>query len=600
MSLSVALNNALTGLQASESVIQVISNNVTNANTEGYTRKTVDQISVTLDAEGRGADTTGIKRVVDERLLSDLRRNLAGLGASRIKDFYYQRVIDQFGTLANNSSLGAGLSDLANALEGMAASPESAANRIDVITNAVDLAKQISDMSAQVQNLRFDADKDITSAVDDLNGELQNFAELNRKIEAAKALGDPTGELEDFRDKSLDKISEVIDVRYFRRTSGEVVLTLPDGKVLADTNAKTLSHTPAAALSADITLASGGIAPILLGTTDVTNVLGAGKLSGLVEVRDKILPDLQSELDLLTQKLRDELNLIHNAGAGLPPANTLTGTRTFAAPSTDTVTLSAAVRIAVVDETGKFASSFDLAAGTYAIDQIESAIDTNLVGFATASTSVNGPLSISATNAKNGIAIVDIGTQSVTHTDGKTKYSGFSNYFGLNDFFVTPTLVQGDSTVGLANRLQVRADLISDPARLSRGKLSAVTTPAPIAGDVAISLGDSSSAQALADKFVEKLSFGAVGGLPPTTTTLSGFASDILSANAVAASVAEGDVSFRETLSQEQSFRAQQVSGVNVDEELRNMVLFENAYSASARVFQTVDDLLDIRINLGR
>ena len=69
-------------------------------------------------------------------------------------------------------------------------------------------------------------------------------------------------------------------------------------------------------------------------------------------------------------------------------------------------------------------------------------IDGNLAGFASASSGPGGPLSLSANNPAQGIALVDLGAQTVTHNDGVTTYSGFSNYFGLNDLFVTPGRVQ--------------------------------------------------------------------------------------------------------------------------------------------------------------
>jgi flagellar hook-associated protein 1 FlgK len=320
----------------------------------------------------------------------------------------------------------------------------------------------------------------------------------------------------------------------------------------------------------------------------------------LIEARDTTLPAVQSEIDKLSQVLRDQINAVHNTGSGNPPANTLTGTRTFAAPATDTITTTAGVRIAVVDSAGKFVAHYDLAAGTYTVQQIETLIDTNLAGFASAATSAGGPLSISANAAGNGIAVVDLGTQNVLHTDGATTYSGFSNYFGLNDFFVTPGKVQGGSTTGLSALIKVRDDIASNPAKLSRGTLAATLVPAPVAGDTAIAAGDNTIAQALADKFLEPLSFAAAGSLSLTSTTLAGYAGEILSANAVSASLAEKSLGLKSALAQEMSFRTQSISGVNVDEELKNMVIYQKAYQATARIVQVVADLFDVLTNLGR
>ena len=599
MSLSIALQNALSGLQTNEAMIQVIANNVSNANVEGYTRKISQPMSLAVAGDGRGVIPGNLTRVVDERLLSDLRTTLGAFGDARVQDFYYTRILDQFGTLTNNSHLGAMITDLATAMQGLAASPDSSAHRTEVVTAALALAQQLNDMSQQIQTLRFDADREIATKIDVINVELERVADLNSQIASAQALGESTSNLEDFRDQALNKLSELIDVRYFRRTSGEIVVTLPDGRVLADQVARPLSHTPAGALAPDITYANGGIAPIQSGSIDITASIKSGELHGIIEARDTILPNLQAAIDALTQMLRDEVNALHNTGTSLPPPNTLTGTRSFANPASDSITLSAAVRIAAVDATGNLVAYYDIAAGTYTIAAIEALIDTNLSGYAAASTSDGGPLSIAASNSANGIAIIDLSGQTVTHTDGTTTYTGFSNYFGLNDLFETSTRVQGDSTSGIAGMIQVRADIVSNPALLARGALVATTSPAPTAGDLGIALGDASVVQGIADMFIAALAFSATGNLPLTTTSLAGYASEILSTTAVSASSAAKTASFKETLFQEILFRSESISGVNIDEELRNMVLYENAYAATARVIQVVDNLFEILLRIG-
>jgi len=599
MSLTIALQNALTGLQTNEAMIQVIANNVSNANVEGYTRKISQPTSLTLAGVGRGVEPGALNRVVDERLLADLRTTLGALGDARVQDFYYSRILDQFGTLANNASLGAMITDLATAMQSLAASPDSSAHRTQVVTAAMELARQLNDMSQQIQTLRFDADRDIATKIDVINGELETVADLNAKIASAQALGESTSSLEDFRDQALNKLSELLDIRYFRRTSGEIVVTLPDGRVLADATARPLSHIAAGALSPDITYANGGIASIESGSIDITASIESGELHGIIQARDTILPNLQATIDLLTQMLRDEVNALHNAGTSVPPPNTLTGTRTFEDPASDSITLSAAVRIAAVDANGNFVAYYDLAAGTYTIDEIETLIDTNLSGYAAASTSDGGPLSIVANDSANGIAIVDLDDQTVTHTDGSTTYSGFSNYFGLNDFFETPTRVQGDSESGIAGMIKVRDGIVSNPALVSRGALNSSTSSAPAAGDPAVALGDATVIQELADMFIEALEFSATGNLPLTTINLAGYASEILSTTAVSASSAAKTASFKQTLFQEISFRSESISGVNIDEELRNMVLYENAYAATARIIQVVDGLFDILLGIG-
>jgi flagellar hook-associated protein 1 FlgK len=556
-------------------------------------------MSLTLAGVGRGVEPGALTRVVDERLLSDLRTTLGALGDARAQDFYYNRILDQFGTLSNNATLGAMITDLSTAMQGLAASPDSSAHRTEVVAAAVELARQLNDMGDQIQALRFDADRAISTKIDVINTELEIVADLNEKISSAQALGESTSTMEDFRDQSLNKLSELLDVRYFRRTSGEIVVTLPDGRILADNVARPLSHTAAGALSSDITYAGGGIAAIESGSVDITSSIVSGELHGIIEARDTILPNLQAEIDMLTQLLRDEVNALHNAGTAIPAPGTLTGTRTFDDPASDSITLTSAVRIAAVDANGDFVAYYDLAAGTYTIDEIETLIDTNLSGYAAASTSDGGPLTIVANDSSNGIAIVDLDDQTVTHTDGTTTYSGFSSYFGLNDFFETPTRVEGDSNSGISAMIQVRANIVSNPALLVRGVLDSTTSTAPVAGDTAVALGDATVAQDLADMFIDAHEFSATGALPLTTINLAGYASEILSTTAVSASSAQKTAAFKQTLFHEIMFRSESMSGVNIDEELRNMVLYENAYTATARVIQVVDKLFDVLLRIG-
>lgn len=600
MSLSIALQNALSGLQTNEAVIQTIANNVANANVEGYTRKTSAPVSLTVAGEGRGVEAGALERVVDERLIEDMRQAFASFGDAQAQEFYFSRILSKFGTLADDSSLGATISNLATAMQELAASPDSSAHRANVLNAGVALADQLNELSREIQTLRFDADREIGNKITVINAEIDKIASLNEKIAGAQALGEATGELEDVRDQAINKLSGLLDVRYFRRTSGELVVTLPDGRVLADSNAHPLTYDPSGSLTADITYAGGGIGPILLGVNDVTSSIKSGELHGLIEARDQFLPDLQAQLDQLTQSLRNELNAIHNDGTSRPAPNTLTGTRNFSFPATDTITLSADVRIAAVDQNGDFLAYFDLAAGTYTIAQIESQIDTNLSGYATASTSNDGPLSITASGSTNGIAIADLSDQTITHTDGATTYKGFSNYLGLNDFFVTPGRVQGESISGIASFMQVRSDIIGNPALMVRGALNAETSPAPTFGSAAVTLGDATVMQRLADKFIDKVQYSATGGLPLTNISFAGYASEILSTAAITTSSLEKSADFTRKLLQEISYRNESISGVNIDEELRNLVLYENAYAATARIVSVIDDLFEQLIDITR
>ena len=591
MSLSFALSNALSGLQANQAALSVISSNVSNANTEGYTRKVIQQTSVVLNDQGAGVNIDSVVRRVDDRLQLELRETISSQRQLAVLERFYASTQNLFGSLSDDSALSADVDVLAGAITNLSASPESNSLRGVVIDDANALAREVSSLAMNVQELRLDADREISRIVGLINEQLDNIVELNEKIAQNVASNQPTAEFEDKRDMAINEIAQYLDINYFTRTTGEVVVYLDSGLPIVDSAPRYLSHNSVSAMGATVTHAGNSIDGIDSGGVDITNQIQRGELAALIEMRDVTLPRMQESLDRFAERLRDEINLAHNQGSGLPPANTLTGTRSFAAPATDNVTLTSAVRIAVTDANGTVVDFFDLAAGTYTIDDIRDQINANIGANATATTAASGPLAISADNAANGIAIVDLGAQTVTDNGTSSTYGGFSYFFGLNDFFVTPGNVTNDAITGIAQGLSVRSDLNQATGNLSRGSLS--SDPALAVGDLGIAQGDNSVADAMAAAFGQNFTFAAAGDVPQITSTLSGYAAEILGVNAIQAARNTDDLEFETSLEEQLSLRFQAQVGVNVDEEMANLILYQNAYAASARVITTTQEMFD-------
>ncbi len=596
MSLTLALNTALSGLRTTQGALSTISNNVSNANTDGYTRKVAQPTARTLVGVGAGVQLGDVVRTVDARVQADAREATTKLQALEVKEMFLKSVQQMFGAPGDQSTVSHKISTLAQEVDALATTPESATVHNQTVEAAMNLARQVGDMADGLQELRLDADRAIASSVQVINTQLERIAELNGKIKTNAAQDIPTGDLEDERDKALELLSAEMEVSSFVRSDGALAVYTTGGMLLADGTAATLSHTAVTVMDPTMSLGAG-IDGISINGQDITATIRGGRIDGLIDLRDSTLPDMQAEMDRLAEQLRDQLNLVHNQGTGLPPAASLTGTRSFADPTTDSVTLSSAVRIAVLDDDGLMVDSFDLAAGTYTVNQVRDAINANLAGNATAATAAAGPLSIAADASPNGIAIVDLGTQSVT--DGSNTISGFSNYFGLNDFFTTPGAVQGGAITGLAQQLQVRDDLAADPSRLSRGQLSDAAT-APAAGAPGVAFSDNRIALALGRKFDETVSFGAAGGLAATSATLSGYGAEIVADAARITANNSADYDYQSSLQQQLVQQHKSLSGVNIDEEMANLVVFQNAYAASARVISTAQEMFDTLSNIIR
>ena len=88
------------------------------------------------------------------------------------------------------------------------------------------------------------------------------------------------------------------------------------------------------------------------------------------------------------------------------------------------------------------------------------------------------------------------------------------------------------------------------------------------------------------------------GGLAQTTTTINNYASNILSAHSVDVAANERDLQFQQSLTLELNNQHGSISGVNMDEELANMIVIEQSYLASARLITTVQELFKILSNM--
>ncbi len=593
MSITLALYNAVSSLQVNQIGLSTTAQNVSNANTEGYSRKVLAVENRIVDGRGVAVDVSSIFRVVDRFLVGEMRRQLSEYNSALAVDDFYTQMQNLFGAPGNNSTLSADLSQLTSALEALSSTPESAGLRFEVIAAGERIARNIVRLAQDIQTLRHQADQQIKAAVDDINAKLEEIETLNIEISRAVAEGREVPDLEDRRDLAVNSIANLIDLNVVAQSNGMVALLTQNGHVLLDGTRRLLDYSPASTVTQTSTFdaitiysldedgAIIGEGDVLVSSGNSTTVASdvlSGKIEGLLQARDHELYDLARQVEAYAAALRDQINAVHNQGVGFPPPASLTGTRTVAA--TDAFQATGSVRIAVLDGDGLIVTAADidlLALGATTVADLITTINAALGGDATASI-VNGKLVIAATNSGNGIAINDSGTAETM--TGR----GFSHYFGLNDFFV------GTSAATLA----VRSDLADNPNFVSTAILSITAA----AGGRGITRGDNRAVVALAELMATPVAFQAVGGLPQANLTLNEFAGAIVGLNAVRASNAQDTRAARELLAEDLVHRVQSVSGVNIDEELAKLIIFQNAYNASAQIIRIADEMFETLIGI--
>jgi len=308
-----ALSSALSGLRTAQKALDVTSSNIANAGVEGYTKKTLDQQSVSSsDGIGIGVRFGEVQRYVDQYVQRDYRTQLGTQGFYTTQESYLSRITALQGSTDDSTNISAQISNLYNGFVNLSSTPDSAAIQSSVVSQAVSAANTFNKLSQQMLDMRNDAQSQLKGEVDNLNSSLTQIAELNKKIQTAHNIGQSTAALEDQRDSLIKTVSAQLNISSFTNGDGVVVLQTADGHVLADTEARKLSVD-----SSTLTYGSsypstvGGL--VLQGDQPGTSVdLAAGTPGGtigaLLDVRDNKIPAYQAQLDELADKLMMRFN----------------------------------------------------------------------------------------------------------------------------------------------------------------------------------------------------------------------------------------------------------------------------------------------------
>lgn len=333
MSLTLGLNTALSGLMTNQRGLDVISQNVVNVNTKGYTRKVMNPESRVLDGKGAGVQDGGVTRMVNEGLLKDLRRQSSNLGKLEAEQRFYPRIDDMFGEVADNTSIAHGLNSLNEAFEVLSSQADKPSTQWGTVQTGQDVAEQLRSMTDQLQHLRLEADGEIEATVNLINQKITDIHDINQKIVKNSAVSTGTTDLEDKRDTLVTDLAQLVDLQYFKRNDGGVVVYTSSGQMLLDNQPQLLSYSATSNIDAWMTAAGGQFGKISVdgGATDLAPEVVGGELRAFLNMRDKVIPDMQATIDEIAVRMKETINQAHNRGTSLPNvANYYQGTRIFA------------------------------------------------------------------------------------------------------------------------------------------------------------------------------------------------------------------------------------------------------------------------------
>lgn len=460
MGLGTALNIALAGLNVNQQALAVLSQNIANANTAGYTRKIVNQESVSINGVSSGVQMDTVTRKVDSYLQNSIQTQNSAVSQNTTIASYSSSIQILLGKPGDTTNIASQVGSFFNSLQTLSTNPSSTTSQQTVINSAQNLTSQMNNLASGLNGLQFQADQSITTTISAANTDITGINSLNQAIATQQVLGQSTANLQDKRDAMVTDLAKYIDIQTYPKSDGTINISTTSGISLLDSNLHQLSYNPvnSAASFANnapispiqvIMLDSNGNpigtpANLVSGgtTSTITSGINSGTLAGLLNMRDQQIPAIISQLDNLAGNLRDSMNAISNAGTSYPGAAILTGQTAVSSGSVSA--WSGNVQIAVLGANGQ------PAAGIYANQATTPTLNLNLANLNTGSGAGNPSVQgiINAINQnftpQNKVEIGTLNNVSLSsNTSTLPSYNGQFNFnFNLdNSTSTTPNNV---------------------------------------------------------------------------------------------------------------------------------------------------------------
>jgi flagellar hook-associated protein 1 FlgK len=564
------LDMAARALMSEQVGIEVTSHNVTNVNTPGYSRQRVNfETASPLPSPwgplGDGVKVQGIERAFDPFIARRLDETTSTLSDYQARQAHLEQVASLFNE-TNEVALNDRLSKFWAAWHDLADNPTGLGERQTLVQNALGLCDILNYQADRLVQERTSLAQQLDPLLSDINAHAARIAELNREIQTAESSGQLANDLRDQRQLELARLSELTGIRYYTSKDGMINVTLPNGVSLVQgVAAWTLEYaiTPSDTVAVLIN-GAGGV------QQDITGALGGGKLAALITVRDQLIVQYQQDLDVIAEELIAAVNSQHTQGVGLELFSSVTGAYAVNGPADPLDSTGLPFGNRIVNGSVEIHVERDgvhLAGGTIAVtpamtlNDLINAINTDpaIGGLVTASLDGN-KLKISANLASDTFGFARDDSQVLTA-------------LGLNTFF------SGDK----AYTLTVNAWVLDHPEYIAAGQFDV---------NGARAVGDNRNALALAD-----LADAPVG---PGNLTFADAYRRLVTEIGLDTEQAGQEALFQQKLVEQLTQMRDAVSGVSLDEELSNLIKYQRAYQAAARLVSVADELYQTILSLKR
>jgi len=330
------LDIALRGLYASQTAMNVIAHNVSNANTDGYSRQVVN-ISATdpftnpsfykplsTGQLGTGAEVISISRMRDSRIELQIRNNVELVNEYESKAEVFsmmEAIFNEPGSVGLNSLI----DDFFNQFNELSSAPESSVVRAQVRQSSESLTDYFNKLYGDLTDLSEDIDDNVRITVTGINSLLNQIGDVNQLITGIIPTGDDPNDLLDKRDYLLGQLSEYVGIDVSEQGDGAVNVYIGGRLVVQRDIVKELAVVDD---TANYNYSAIKMADDLDGESVAVS---GGEIKGLIDARDSSEFGVRhyiNELDTLAYNLINKVNAQHRTGFGLDSV----GNRNFFTP----------------------------------------------------------------------------------------------------------------------------------------------------------------------------------------------------------------------------------------------------------------------------
>ncbi len=589
------------GLMSHQQALHVTGHNISNAENKEYSRQRVvitaaDPLYVpalnrsnTPGNIGQGSVVQSVERIrdsfIDDRII--VEKNSAGYWKVR-NEFIYQ--VETVYNEPSDQSLRTRLDELWKSWEELSKYPEERSTREVVKEKAVNLAHEVNYTYRQLYELKMNANRQIEHRVNQINMYAKDVRDLNERILKAEALGDNPNDLKDRRDALIEKMSELVNISVGRSDKDEIIVYI-SGENLVQGE---IIHP----LAAEMDTENDGLFKVVWKDTGRDVDVRNGELASLFDIRDRVIRQNINDMNSFAINLSDLTNEVHRDG--------------FSRRNETNVDFFKHLMISDnVD--GNFDLNND---GVNDVTAIFKVSGNNRID-ASAAIGISGTLSFVANTALESNVQIDYNISDTALTiikkinDAKMGVVAYINHNGQlaikgttaedmdrKNFMIRHLEDSGQFLVGLTGILKQSGPQgafdyrrTNDIIRFLPGREHITIAPK----------FNPASHMAVSDSIMQDVDRIAaargkdVGGTGDVNTTNGiGDGSNALRVAHVRHQHAMVDTNntFNEFYNPRES-----ISGVNLDEEMSNMVAFQHGYNAAARVINTMNEMLDTIIN---